>query len=224
MRMSLFLLAAVLLATVADSRCDEPKAKKEAAVQEHQSGKWTPGLTDKEKQTLFAIAEDTLKWCVGGSKQAFSFDKYELTDKLKAPTGTFVTLKIQGRLRGCIGSLVPREPLYRSVHSNAINASTRDFRFRPVTPGELARIDVHISILSPIVEIPSLDKFQLGAHGIIVEKGRHCAVYLPEVAVEQKWTKEETLSSLSQKAGMGPQDWRQGATFKTFSSVVLSKE
>ncbi len=225
MRTGRLLFAAVLLVTlVVDGHGEESKAKKEATVKEHQSGKWTPELTDKEKETLFAIADDTLKWCVGGGKGKFSFDKYELTDKLKADTGTFVTLKIGGRLRGCIGSLVPREALYRSVHGNAINASMRDSRFRPVTPGELRQIDVHISILSPIVEIPSLDEFGIGEHGIIIEKGGHCAVYLPEVAVEQKWTKEETLSSLSMKAGMSPNAWREGTRYKTFSSVVLSRE
>ena len=82
---------------------------------------------------------------------------------------------------------------------------------------------MHISLLSPIIDIASVDEFKIGEHGIIIEKGSYRAVYLPEVAVEQKWTKEETLSSLSLKAGMDRDGWRKGAKFKVFSSVVFSK-
>jgi len=211
--------------TTATSReVSAPTGEKEASVlKEHRSGDWTPGLSDEEKATLFAIATDTLEWCVKGRRGRFNFDKYQITPKLKEPMATFVTLKIGEHLRGCIGSLVPEEALYLSVHGNAINAALRDYRFPPVTPAELPLLDVHISILSPIREIKSLDEFKLGEHGIIIEKGPYRAVYLPEVAIEQGWTKEETLSSLSMKAGMSPDGWRQGARFKIFSSVVISK-
>lgn len=192
-------------------------------VIEHRSGEWSPDLDDAEKEALFAIAEQTLKWCVGGSKGEYSFDSYDLTPKLEAEAATFVTLKINGRLRGCIGTLEPVAPLYMSVHNNAISAALNDYRFRPVTPMELDRIEIHISILSPIRDIESLDEFKIGEHGIILNKGRYRAVYLPEVAVEQNWTTEQTLSSLSMKAGMDEDGWREGTRFKVFSSVALSK-
>ena len=198
------------------------ETKKEVrTVKEAKSGQWSPELNDEEKQTLFAIGQDSLQWCVKGSRGTFVFDKYALTPKLKEEMATFVTLKVGDRLRGCIGSLSPVAPLYRSVHDNAVNAAMNDYRFRPVTPAELPEIDMHISILSPIQAIATLEEFRLGEHGIIIEKGRYRAVYLPEVAVEQKWTKDETLSSLSQKAGLEADAWRQGARFKVFSSVVL---
>lgn len=204
---------------------DVTKGVKEGGnVKEQKSGKWTPALTDAEKATLFAIAQDTLDWCVKGGKGDFPFDRYTITDKMKQDMATFVTLKIGDMLRGCIGSLAPVEPLYKSVHNNAINAAIHDYRFRPVTPGELSKINVHISVLSPIEDIPSLDSFKLGEHGIIMEKGPYRAVYLPEVAIEQKWTKDETLESLSEKAGLPGDAWKKGAKFKIFSSVVLSKE
>ena len=194
-----------------------------AVIKEHKSGKWSPELTDDEKKTLFLIVEDTLDWCVKGGKGKFSFDKYTITAKMKVPTATFVTLKMGGMLRGCIGSLEPVDSMYESVHENAINASLRDHRFRPVTPLELPKLEIHISLLSPIVPIQSVDDFHIGEHGIIIEKGMYRAVYLPEVAVEQGWTKEETLDSLSEKAGMNAGAWKSGARFKVYSSVGLSK-
>lgn len=196
-------------------------------IHEHRSGAWTPGLTDEEKATLLAIAKDTLAWCVSnptGAKNPFSFESYALTPKLKTPLHTFVTLKIKGELRGCIGSLPPMEawPLYRSVHQNAVSAALHDYRFSPVQPAELMAIEVDVSILSPVKDIPNLEAFTLGQHGIILSKGRSRAVFLPEVATEQHWTKEETLSHLSRKAGLSADAWRQGVQFQVFESVVLS--
>lgn len=191
-------------------------------ITEHLSGTWNPGLSEKEKTTLFAIARDTLVWCVNEKGGKFGIEKYELTTKLKALTATFVTLKIRGDLRGCIGSLSPSEALYLSVHHNAVNAAMHDYRFRPVSPAELPAISVDVSILSPIREIPSLDEFKLGQQGIILEKGMSRAVFLPEVALEQKWTRDETLTHLALKAGLERDAWKKGARFHVFESAVLS--
>lgn len=199
-------------------------SKTDMAIKEHCSGAWTPGLSADEQAVLFAIVEDTLHWGVkGGGRGEFDFKKYTLTEKLRQPVATFVTLKERGMLRGCIGSLAPVAPLYQSVHDNAISAALQDYRFHPVAPHELPLLEVHISVLSPIREIKTLDEFKLGEHGIILEKGGSRAVYLPEVAIEQKWTRDETLDSLSEKAGLSPGAWRSGARFKVFSSVVLSR-
>lgn len=191
-------------------------------IVEHCSGSWNPGLSDKEKATLFAIAKDTLEWCVNNKGGKFGIEKYELTPKLKTDMATFVTLKIRGELRGCIGSLAPTEPLYLSVYHNAVNAAMHDYRFQPVGKAELPAIAVDVSILSPIRDIPSLDDFKLGQQGIILGKGIARAVFLPEVALEQKWTKEETLTHLALKAGLEGDAWKKGARFQVFESVVLS--
>ena len=214
------------LATNASQQPADAFKTKEASmnIREHSSGAWSPGLTDEEKTTLFAIAKDTLAWCVGNKKGPFPIESYTITPKLKVNTATFVTLKIQGELRGCIGSLAPVEPLYLSVHRNAVNAAMHDYRFSPVRSAELPNITVDVSILSPIRDIPNLDAFKLGQHGIILNKGMARAVFLPEVATEQGWTKEETLSYLSQKAGLSADAWREGAHFQVFESVVLTPE
>ena len=211
----------LLSAICAGCSTDEPEDK-EFAVNEHKSGDWSPELSDAEVATLFQIANDSLDWGVNGAEQAFEFGKYDITDKLKVESATFVTLKIDGNLRGCIGSLMPVESLYMSVHHNALNASLRDPRFRPVSVPERAQLDVQISILSPVVQIDGIDEFHLGEHGIILEKGANRSVYLPEVAVEQGWSVAQTLSSLSEKAGLPPDGWEEGASFSVFSSVHIS--
>lgn len=214
--------AAVTNASVAPT--PEPRLAKEGVVKEQRRGTWTPHLTSDEQRTLFAIAQDTLAWCVQGEQGAFAFDPYALTPTLKTLMGTFVTLKIHGDLRGCIGSLEAVDPLYLSVHKNALAAALHDYRFAPLRPAELAALEVHVSILSPNRAIATIEEFTLGAHGIILSKGGRRAVFLPEVALEQGWTREETLSYLSRKAGLPADAWKQDAQFQVFESVVLSVE
>lgn len=193
-------------------------------MRETRSGSWTPGLTEAEQDTLFAIAEDTLTWSTEGGAGRFDFTTYSLTPRLKTEMATFVTLKLDGALRGCIGTLEPVAPLYRSIHEHAIHAALHDTRFAPVTAAERPRLDVHLSILSPMTPIETAELFQPGAHGIVLQRGIHRAVFLPEVAVEQNWSREETLDNLSMKAGLPPAAWRSGAHFEIFSSVALSRE
>jgi AmmeMemoRadiSam system protein A len=197
--------------------------ERKQAMKEHQSGEWTPDLTAVEKKTLLAIARDTLEWCVRGAGHPFPMETYTITDALRRDMATFVTLKIGGELRGCIGSLSPEESLYQSVHHNAVNAALRDPRFQPVAPSELGRIRLDVSILSPIRDISSLAEFKVGKQGIILSKSGRRAVFLPEVAVEQGWSMEETLTHLSRKAGLPAEAWRKDASFQVFESYVLSE-
>ena len=193
-------------------------------IAERRSGTWTPGLSADERETVFLIARDTLAWCVKDHMPPFAFTRYALTGPLLATVATFVTLHRHHMLRGCIGSLEPVAPLYRSVHDNTVAAARHDPRFPPVLESEIPLLTVDVSILGPVTPIPCPDEFRIGEHGIIIEKGWHRAVYLPEVAPEQGWTREETLESLSAKAGLPPDAWREGASFKVFPSVVLSAD
>lgn len=138
---------------------------------------------------------------------------------LKAPAGAFVTLKRHGDLRGCIGSIEPREPLYRAVLENGDNAARHDPRFRPVQASELKDLDVEVSVLTPPRPIAGWEEFRVGEQGIILSKGGRRAVFLPEVAVEQGWTREETLTHLARKAGLPADAWRDGASLAVFTST-----
>ena len=192
-------------------------------MKEQRSGSWSPELSNAEKATLFTIARETLTWCTNKLTTPFDFSGYTLTDKLKQEMATFVTLKQHGQLRGCIGSLEPVTALYDSVHDNTVNAALRDNRFRQVTAEEASDLDIHVSILSPVREVPSVDDFILGEHGIIIQRGAQRAVFLPEVATEQGWSKEETLAHLCMKAGMPSDAWKTDTRFSIFSSAMLSE-
>jgi len=137
--------------------------------------------------------------------------------------GAFVTLKIDGRLRGCIGYILPEYPCLESVIDNTISACARDPRFPPVKNKELDQIDIEISILTPPEPIPSKDEIEIGKHGVILKKGYHRAVFLPQVAEEQNWGVEETLTHLSMKAGLGPDGWKNGADFEVFEAQVFGE-
>ncbi|HHH38246.1 MAG TPA: AmmeMemoRadiSam system protein B [Sedimenticola sp.] len=137
---------------------------------------------------------------------------------LKRPAGAFVTLKEEGQLRGCIGYIAPVKPLYRAVLENGYNAARRDYRFQPVNADELPALEVEVSVLTPPRPIPSWRDFRVGEQGIILEKGGRRAVFLPEVAREQGWDREQTLSHLARKAGLPADAWREGARFQVFES------
>jgi AmmeMemoRadiSam system protein B/AmmeMemoRadiSam system protein A len=141
-----------------------------------------------------------------------------LPPQLKEPSGAFVTLKRDGRLRGCIGTIGSSKPLYQAVLENGVNAAVNDRRFHPVAPQELEALEVEVSVLSPPAPIASPGQFRVGEHGIILEKDGRRAVFLPEVAVEQGWGREETLSHLARKAGLAPDAWANGARFEVFTS------
>lgn len=149
-------------------------------------------------------------------------NEFLLSERFQKPSGAFVTLKKHGYLRGCIGFIEPIKPLYQAIIENAVNAALRDHRFRAVKHQELADLEVEISVLSPMVEVDSYKDFKVGYHGIVLSKQGRKAVFLPEVAVEQKWNREQTLEALSQKAGLPKDAWKKGTLFKVFTSQVYS--
>jgi AmmeMemoRadiSam system protein A len=105
--------------------------------------------------------------------------------------------------------------------ANAVNAALEDPRFQPMTSGELDEVEVEISALTPMREVAGPDEIVLGRHGVLLKKGRHSAVYLPQVASQQGWNLEQTLNHLARKAGLPTNGWREGATFEVFEATVF---
>ena len=179
-------------------------------------------LTSEDKAILLRLAGRTIEYYLT-HKDEPSVTTLGVTigPALRPERGAFVTLTHGARLRGCIGDIFPRQPLYRSVMSNAVNAAVNDRRFPPLSLAELSDLHVEISALTLPEEVNSCRDIRLGVDGIILQKGQRRAVFLPQVAPEQGWSLEETLSQLSRKAGLASGEWRQNATFLTFQAEVF---
>ena len=159
----------------------------------------------------------------GEARQRLAQLEEHIPPELKTPAGAFVTLrKPDGELRGCVGYIKPKQPLYEAVVDNGINAARNDWRFSPLQPQELAGLEVEVSVLTPPRPVNSYRDFKVGEEGVILEKDGHSAVFLPEVAREYGWTREQTLSHLAHKAGLADDAWKQGASFKTFRTQSFS--
>ena len=182
----------------------------------------TFSLSDKEKKTLKDIAYNSIKDSLDGKPVAVANSSlFILHSSLKEKCGAFVSLHKQGRLRGCIGHFGEDVPLYEIVAEMARAAAFEDPRFQPVTHDELDDLDIEISILTPMRRIQSLDEFQLHKHGIYIKKGYRSGTFLPQVADEVNWTKEEFVGHCSQdKAGLGWDGWRDAELY-VYEAIVF---
>ncbi len=179
-------------------------------------------LSETERKKLISIARGSIE-SVLGDKPIPDFDVDE--PSLKSPMGAFVTLRNRGSLRGCIGRLVADRPLYKVISEMAIAAATQDHRFSPVSLPELEKIDIEISVLSPMKKMSSIEELTLGKHGILVREGPRSGVYLPQVADETGWSKEEFLRHCCMdKAGLEPDAWKRGADVFLFTAEVFEEE
>jgi AmmeMemoRadiSam system protein B/AmmeMemoRadiSam system protein A len=181
------------------------------------------GVDEADLELLHRLAVLGVQEAVLGPSNERSKDIGEVVERLpkrlREPSGAFVTLKRGGHLRGCIGYILPRKPLFQAVLENGFNAARNDQRFLPVTPDELSDLEVEVSVLSTPRPIESYDQLVVGEQGVILSKDGHQAVFLPEVAPEQGWTREDTLSHLARKAGLPVDAWREGASFEVFTST-----
>lgn len=177
--------------------------------------------TDKEK--LLKVARQTLEVYLK-TNEIPVMDESGYSAALKTPSGAFVTLKKSGRLRGCIGRFTAEEPLYKVIQQMAIAAATEDNRFSRVTYDELPRLDIEISVLTPMKKISSPAEIVLGKHGIYIRKGLRSGTFLPQVATETGWSKEEFLGHCSEdKAGLGWDGWKDAELF-TYEAIVFGEK
>ena len=175
-------------------------------------------LTSEEKQLLKEIALKSIKDSLDGKPITHPSS---LTAHLSDKCGAFVSLHKQGRLRGCIGHFGEDVPLYEIVAEMARAAAFEDPRFSPVTRNELDDLDIEISVLTPMRRIYSLDEFELHRHGIYIRKGYRSGTFLPQVADEVNWTKEEFVGHCSQdKAGLGWEGWRDAELY-VYEAIVF---
>jgi AmmeMemoRadiSam system protein A len=186
----------------------------------------TPALSASARHELLRLARRTLELRLAtGQAPTIEATGVAVSDEARAPGAAFVTLtRADGQLRGCIGELVANGPLAESIVENAQRAALSDPRFPPIDADELSGLHLEISALTPPRPVSGYDAIELGRHGIILSKGLRRAVFLPQVAGEQGWDLPTTLAHLSLKAGLGPDDWREDATFQVFEATVFGEE
>lgn len=134
------------------------------------------------------------------------------TPRLEEPLGAFVTLKVRGRLRGCIGFIHGGKPVWRTIQDMARAAAFEDPRFPPLSRAEFDQADVEISILSPVTPCPDPEKIVIGRHGLIMRRGGRQGLLLPQVPVEWKWDRLAFLEHTCGKAGLEPGCWKEKGT------------
>jgi len=177
--------------------------------------------TDEGKAELLRIVRTTLEHILAKEEPPEFTLKNE---RLKEEKGVFVTLTNQGRLRGCIGHFPADTPLYKIVSQMAVAAATQDYRFyyNPVTLKELAQIKIEISILSPMKRVTDVNQIRMGVDGIYIKQGAQAGTFLPQVATETGWSRDEFLSHCCQdKAGLPPDCWKKGAEIYTYTATVF---
>ena len=179
----------------------------------------SPVLGGKEKSELLGIARETVEGFVKVGKAPAVKDN---DPALSISRGAFVTLKKNGELRGCIGSFYSGGRLAETVREMAVEAASRDPRFRPVTKGELKEIKVEISVLSPLQIVTDFAEIEIGKHGLLIAQGGRRGLLLPQVASERGWDRETFLEALCDKANLPPGSWRRGATLQSFTAEIFN--
>ena len=174
-------------------------------------------LSEADKQTLKEIAWASLRSAFDSSIPVPT----NVSATLRRKCGAFVTLTKNGRLRGCIGHFGEDTPLHEMVAEMARAAAFDDPRFTALRKEELDDLEVEISVLTPMRRIYSADEFILHRHGIYIRKGYHSGTFLPQVADEVDWTKEEFLGHCSRdKAGLGWDGWRDAELY-VYEAIVF---
>lgn len=201
------------------------KWKKTVAGTPEQVNSTSQTLNNSDQQTLLKTARNTIDFYFKNRKVPTMKDlKITISPNMEKVMGAFVTLHKNGELRGCIGEIQPRRPVYQAVIAQALNAAFNDYRFPQLQAEELPEIELEISALTPSKPVTSWRDIVIGRDGIVLEKNGRSAVFLPQVATEQGWTLPETLSYLARKAGLASDDWKNGTSFMVFQAEVFGEK
>jgi AmmeMemoRadiSam system protein A len=180
-------------------------------------------IVHEHRTQLLRVARTSIAAVFDGTYPDWSADDFH--ESLRRPSGAFVTLRIEGDLRGCIGSIEPVAPLFRAVATGAVSAAFRDPRFLPVTREELERVHIEISVMGPIEQVTDTDTIMCGRDGLIIRRGQRAGLLLPQVATEHGWDRATFLRQTCVKAGLPPETWRlPDCRIERFSAEVFGEE
>jgi uncharacterized protein len=182
-------------------------------------------LTRELKRELLKIARLSISNAIQESPAHLGATPGTRTaSELMRPGGAFVTIRLKGELRGCIGYLESVLPLAEAVAEVASKAARDDPRFPPLSPQELEQVTVEISVLSPLRRIYSVEELRVGEHGLMLELGSSKGVLLPQVATEYGWDALQFLEGVCRKSGLHRLAWQEpDAKLSVFSAEVFDE-
>lgn len=184
----------------------------------------SPGLSAGHRSLLLKLARESIRSYLEGKPAP----RFSIPESLAVKQGAFVTLKIDGGLRGCIGHILPIEPLFKSVIDNAVNAAFHDPRFPPLSKDELKQVNIEVSVLSVPKSLPFkspddlLKKLRPKIDGVILKKGHAASTFLPQVW-EDLPDKTDFLEHLSRKACLPKDAWKE-SEFQVYQAEHFSEE
>lgn len=175
-------------------------------------------LTQAEREKLLRVASEALRLHLetGDHSPALA-----LGASMEMEGAAFVTLKKNESLRGCIGTISHNQRLVEAVANCAVAAGTRDHRFPPVTPDELPKLDISISVLGDFRAVTGPEEIEVGKHGILLSKGLNQGLLLPQVATELDLDARSFLELTCHKANLPPDAWKSGASIQVFTAEVF---
>jgi len=180
-------------------------------------------LSAADKNSLLKLARETITDYIREGTIP-EVDPAKMSAALRIHCGAFVTLNKNHSLRGCIGHFEANLPLWQVVQQMAVASATQDHRFSEVHRNEIGELEIEISVLTPLKRIKSADDFSLGKQGIYIKKGYSSGTFLPQVATQTGWSKDEFLGHCARdKAGLGWDEWKTAELY-TYEALVFGEE
>jgi AmmeMemoRadiSam system protein A len=177
-------------------------------------------MTDAEQQVLLTTARESIEAWLFKRPPKYSSS----TPELSKPCGAFVTLRHDNELRGCVGHIIAAKPLIETVKEVATQSAFNDSRFPSMTSTRWEGTKIEISVLSPFKYIANYEEIQIGIHGVMIRKEGRSALFLPQVAAEERWDLPTMLTHLCHKAGLIQEAWKaKDAYFEIFTATVFKE-
>ncbi len=178
-------------------------------------------LSEKEKNKLLHIARDSISEELN-IENSYTISDKEISDELKQANGVFVTVYCKDKLRGCIGRIESKVPLYQSVREMAISAAFHDTRFKSIAKEEMPDVHIEISVLTPLKKIVTIEEIVPGKHGILLRKDSRSGTYLPQVAIKTGWNAKELVEHCArEKAYLSEGEW-QSSDMYTYEALIFT--
>lgn len=175
-------------------------------------------LTKKEQHDLICMARKAVTdFVTAGTTSVTS----SAAAALNTLSGCFVTIRVNGEIRGSMGNCSAEKPLYQMVQEMAVSAAAKDPRYYPLKTADLADYTLEISVLSPLQKVESPDGTQVGVNGLYIVKGNNSGILLPQVALDFGWNLDQMLQRLCIKACMPEDAWQGECELYSFTAQVF---